>query len=214
MSRIHSRKGLYAFIAEQTAMIPPDARVLSVGSGGGIGRLIARMSNKTGFSVCELDVDSGRNPDIVGDIHEYRDDEKFDVVILCEVLEHLYDPWKAIANIHGLLRTEGRVIITAPFIFPLHDEPADYYRFTEFGLRKILEGRFRIELLERSNKPLEAIAVLLYRLHTERGLPARILGMVAVLLSPLIYVIIRFFLFFVGGDRITTRYHLVAQRIG
>lgn len=211
LSRLQSRKGLYPFLEQQLRQVPANSRVLSVGSGGGIARTVHRVASEAGFSVWELDVDPDRNPDIVGDIHTYQAPEKFDFIILCEVLEHLYNPWTAVANLPRQLHPGGKVIVSAPFIFPIHDEPVDYYRFTQFGLRRLFHEYFEIESLEPANKPLEAVAVLLYRFHTERNFAARLFGIIAVLFSPLLYAIINFLLFFVRGSRITTRYHLVAR---
>lgn len=40
--------------------------------------------------------------------------KKFDYVICGDVLEHLYDPWKALSEIHGLIKPGGKLIITLP----------------------------------------------------------------------------------------------------
>ena len=38
----------------------------------------------------------------------------FDLVLLLDVLEHLYDPWRVIARLHTLLDTGGHVLVSIP----------------------------------------------------------------------------------------------------
>ncbi len=43
------------------------------------------------------------------------DSESFDVVLSCDVFEHVPDPYKAHGEVHRVLRSGGRHIFTAPF---------------------------------------------------------------------------------------------------
>jgi len=63
------------------------------------------------------------------------DDASFDTVLLTEVLEHLERPADALAECFRLLRPGGRLILTTPFIWTVHEAPRDFYRFSPFGLR-------------------------------------------------------------------------------
>ena len=62
----------------------------------------------------------------------------FDAVVCTEVIEHLGSPQECIAEIKRVLKDGGRIYITAPQSWPLHYEPYDYWRFTRYGLDKIL----------------------------------------------------------------------------
>jgi hypothetical protein len=64
---------------------------------------------------------------------------RFSGVLCSEVLEHVSRPWIAVRGIRCVLREGGWAIFTVPACFPQHDFPGDYYRFTESGLRTILE---------------------------------------------------------------------------
>ena len=68
----------------------------------------------------------------------------FDVVICEQVLEHVPDPRLAAANLRQLAKPGGRVIVSTPFLIPIHELPAfgmgDYWRFTPRGLRTLLEN--------------------------------------------------------------------------
>ncbi len=59
--------------------------------------------------------------------------------VLCtELLEHVLRPEKVIAEIHRVLDHGGILILTVPFLYPLHRDPVDFHRFTEDGLRATL----------------------------------------------------------------------------
>jgi SAM-dependent methyltransferase len=65
---------------------------------------------------------------------------QYDLVICEQVLEHVRDPWTATRTLHDLCRPGGRAIVSTPFLVKVHPTPDDYWRFTEDGLRRLLEG--------------------------------------------------------------------------
>jgi len=67
-------------------------------------------------------------------------DGSFDVVLCTQVLEHVPRPWQLIQEVFRVLRIGGKLILTAPQTWGLHEEPCDYYRFTKYGLQYLLEG--------------------------------------------------------------------------
>ena len=68
---------------------------------------------------------------------------RFDVVICEQVLEHVVDPWAAVANLRELCTPGGRVIVSTPFLIKIHELPQygmrDFWRFTPRGLETLLE---------------------------------------------------------------------------
>ena len=70
--------------------------------------------------------------------------KQYDVVICEQVLEHVVDPWTAVANLRGLCEPGGHVVVSTPFLVRVHELPEyamrDYWRFTPRGLRVLLEG--------------------------------------------------------------------------
>jgi SAM-dependent methyltransferase len=97
----------------------------------------------------------------------------FDVVLCTEVLEHLPEPQKAIDEMFRVLRPGGTLLLTTRFLFPIHDAPHDYFRFTKYGLRHLLRG-FEIVELQEETDSVGTLAVLLQRL----GMQAETLGRV------------------------------------
>lgn len=63
----------------------------------------------------------------------------FDTVLATELMEHLPDPDQFLAEVARVLRGEGALILSVPFLEPLHEEPRDYYRFTPWSLSLLLE---------------------------------------------------------------------------
>lgn len=56
--------------------------------------------------------------------------------ILCtEVMEHVADWRAAFTNFTRLLAPGGKLLITCPHLYPLHEEPYDFWRPTPFSLR-------------------------------------------------------------------------------
>jgi SAM-dependent methyltransferase len=58
----------------------------------------------------------------------------FSTVLCTQVLEHLAEPQAALAEMARVLAPGGRLILTAPQAWFLHEEPFDFYRYTRFGL--------------------------------------------------------------------------------
>jgi SAM-dependent methyltransferase len=73
-----------------------------------------------------------------------------DVVLLFQTLEHLRDPGSCLRECRRLLKQDGRLYITVPFMWQVHEAPHDYYRFTRHGLTHLLEaaGFHRLEIVE------------------------------------------------------------------
>jgi 2-polyprenyl-3-methyl-5-hydroxy-6-metoxy-1,4-benzoquinol methylase len=51
-----------------------------------------------------------------GTILEELEGKKFDIILLGDVLEHLYDPWNVLKELTSFLSTGGRMIISVPNI--------------------------------------------------------------------------------------------------
>jgi len=84
-----------------------------------------------------------------------------DTVLMLDVLEHLASPERAVAEAGRVLKPGGRLILQAPFLYPLHDEPHDYQRWTQHGLRRLCENQgLAIESTTAVGHPCEAAAAL------------------------------------------------------
>jgi SAM-dependent methyltransferase len=66
-------------------------------------------------------------------------DADFDVVLCTQVLEHVPDPFLVMRELARVLRPGGVVLLSAPQTFPRHEEPHDYFRYTNHGLRHMAQ---------------------------------------------------------------------------
>jgi SAM-dependent methyltransferase len=87
------------------------------------------------------------NVDIVADAHILPFVPESVNAIYCEaVLEHLYDPDRAVAEMYKALKPGGKVYACTPFIFAYHGYPYHYQNFTLTGHQRLFEKHgFRIE---------------------------------------------------------------------
>lgn len=65
-------------------------------------------------------------------------DRSFDTVLATEVLEHVEDAERAVADICRVLVPGGHAVITVPYLYPTHEAPYDFRRFTHYGLESLL----------------------------------------------------------------------------
>jgi SAM-dependent methyltransferase len=77
-------------------------------------------------------------PDVVYDGGRLPfDDGTFDTVLNVQVLEHTAEPAELVKEMARVLKDDGRLILSAPFQFRLHEEPHDYFRYSPHGLRAL-----------------------------------------------------------------------------
>jgi SAM-dependent methyltransferase len=80
-------------------------------------------------------------PDIYADATKIPlKDKSIDTVLMLMVLEHLDNPQKALKEIKRILKPGGRFIFSTVQMYPIHDAPFDYFRYTRFGLKNLLES--------------------------------------------------------------------------
>ncbi len=134
-----------------------DLRTLELGAFGSAS-YSRYFTNKIG-----LDIRPGPGVDIVGSVYElpFKDNE-FDIALCMVILEHLEEPKRAIAEINRVLKPGGKILVSVPFMFPMHATPGDYWRFTKYGLKLMFKDWDIVELCSETNFN-EAFAVQLQR---------------------------------------------------
>lgn len=66
------------------------------------------------------------------------EDERFDAVLFNQVMEHLSAPALVLLELSRVLKPGGMMICTAPLFYEEHEQPFDFYRYTQFGWRHLL----------------------------------------------------------------------------
>lgn len=87
----------------------------------------------------DVNVDPITAPSVFGSvINVPLRNEIADCVICTEVLEHLAEPERCVAEAHRLLKPGGHMIGSVPFMYPVHGDPQDFRRYTADGLMRLL----------------------------------------------------------------------------
>ena len=99
-------------------------------------------------------------------------DKAFATVFSSQVLEHVPEPWRMVAEMARVLEPGGHLILTAPHIWGLHEVPQDYFRFTCYGLEHLARraGLQPIEVRPMAGYWVMAgVRFCYYLRHFERG---------------------------------------------
>lgn len=88
-----------------------------------------------------VDVDSANdNVDIVSSAYSINlAGNMADYVVSFQGLEHLEEPYSMIAEAYRLLKPGAEICLTFPMSEHLHEEPYDFFRYTEHGISYLLK---------------------------------------------------------------------------
>jgi len=97
------------------------------------------------------DIVKEHNPDIVLDVMDMQEiaPETIDVVNATELFEHIERIEKGLNECYRVLKKNGVIILSCPFLTPIHGDPYDFQRWTESKWKNQLkEIGFIIEKFE------------------------------------------------------------------
>lgn len=121
--------------------------------------------------------------DLSTPIGDWAQGRSFDTVIATDVLEHLPYPTIAWSNLRQLCRSGGHVIVGVPFLYWVHEQPHDYFRATEFALRRLAtEAGFDVLELQTYGGAVEVLIDLLAKLTSRVPALCALLSMSGALL--------------------------------
>jgi SAM-dependent methyltransferase len=74
---------------------------------------------------------------------------RFDFVVFNQTMEHIPEPKLVLGELHRVMKPGATMIYTGPLFYEEHEQPYDFYRYTQFGLRYLFESvGFHIERLD------------------------------------------------------------------
>lgn len=193
------RRGIFAAVQEFSARLPNGTKILDAGAGNAP---YAEL-----FANCDyVTADWGNSPhaqaagsDIVASLDALPlPDASFDAALCTEVLEHVRHPETVVAELARVLVPGGQLCVTVPFVWPLHEEPFDFFRYTPFALRDMLEAHgFRNVTVEPTSGYLSTLAQIadmswwLYRRPAPRVTSLRqkvLLRLIRIWSRPLVFI--------------------------
>jgi len=138
------------FAAEAAASLVPGSRVLDAGAGDSPYRSHFRHVIYEAADVCVRDSHTYENVHIVCDLTAIPvEANRYDLVLCTQVLEHVPKPLDVLREFARVLKPGCRLWITAPLYFEEHEVPYDYYRYTQYAWKYMLnETGFDIERLD------------------------------------------------------------------
>jgi len=118
----------YTLIDLDSKYCSGNERTLVIGSG--------RILRILGKNIINTDIRPFKGVAVVTDCQKLSfGDNHFDIVVCCQVLEHIPDADSAVFEMHRVLKPGGKIVVTVPFYFPFHASPYDFRRWTVLGLR-------------------------------------------------------------------------------
>lgn len=111
--------------------------------------------------------------------------ESFENIICNQVLEHVFNPNDFLCEIRRVLKPSGKVLLTVPFVWDEHEQPADYARYTSFGLTYLLsQNGFKILHIKKINPGLSTLLQLklgwFYKILVKLFPPKAVMGLTAI----------------------------------
>jgi SAM-dependent methyltransferase len=170
-------------------------RVLDIGSSAGSfvrrGEFGDARNRLKGAALhVSLDIDAAARPGVVADAHALPfPSEAFDVVLANNVIEHLHDAATGVAEMRRVLRAGGSVLYTIPFLYPVHEAPNDFVRYTHYGLARLFDGFASAEINARGGW-FSTVAQMLFML-TRAADPLRLGALLRAVLYPFLWLFVQ-----------------------
>lgn len=140
---LHFESAIEQAVSRFSRELPPNSRVLDAGAGEGQYRHFFNGHRYVGIDLAVGDPtwDYQSGLDVRGDLsHMPFADSTFDAAINIVTLEHLSDPRSALCELQRTLAPGGKLLLIAPQDWEVHQAPYDFYRYTRYGLRHLLES--------------------------------------------------------------------------
>jgi|SRR3989344_204830 len=129
------RYEIETFVMSAAKGLAPSSKILDAGAGP--------CPYKTFFSHCAYEATDFVDPHNILDFTCSLDkipkrSNSYDAILCTEVLEHVEEPQKVMNELRRILKKSGKLFITVPQGWMLHQEPYNYFYYTKYGLASLL----------------------------------------------------------------------------
>lgn len=144
-SRVH----LAAFLMRAANSVGKGDRVLDAGAGNCMYQKYFAHAAYESADFCQVNKHYG-NVTFSCDLRSIPvENERYELVLLTQVLEHLSEPLDVLKELNRVMKPRGRLWLSVPLFYEEHEQPYDFYRYTQFGLQNLLaKAGFEIEELD------------------------------------------------------------------
>lgn len=120
---------------------PIKGKILDLASGTKKPSYYRFLRVEDSSDIVSVDISDERKPDIKADLEKLFPfkNEEFDYVFCFNLLEHIYNYKNLIDESSRVLKNEGKLIGTVPFLGSVHGDPDDYFRYTKSALNNIFQ---------------------------------------------------------------------------
>ncbi len=73
---------------------------------------------------------------------------EFDSLVTNQVFEHVFNPDDFLYEVNRVLKKDGTLLMTVPFVWDEHEQPFDFARYSSFGIKSVLEKK-GFEIIEQ-----------------------------------------------------------------
>ncbi len=68
------------------------------------------------------------------------DDDRYEAIVFTQVMEHLPEPVSVLRELLRVSQPGALLFCSVPMHYQEHEQPYDFFRYTQFGLRHVLES--------------------------------------------------------------------------
>lgn len=135
-----ARYAIQKFLERASREIPAGSTVLDAGAGNCRYQPLFPGRHYIGTDFCRVPGKQYAGASLVTDLCKISlRDNSVDAIINIQVLEHVPDPQLMLCEFQRVLRPGGKLYLTCPQGWGVHDKPYDYFRFTNYALTMLFE---------------------------------------------------------------------------
>jgi SAM-dependent methyltransferase len=138
---LHFEAAIEDAVVKFAAALPEGALVLDAGAGEGAYKAYFKKQRYCGIDLAIGDYSWNYSGlDALADLTNLPfPSDCFDACVNIVTLEHVREPGAVLAELTRILKPGGRVLMIVPQEWEVHQMPHDYYRYTRYGMRYLMD---------------------------------------------------------------------------